>query len=114
MAESFSRQKLRQAPQKEGGEILCDLSCVTPASASTSLTSRINGMTTHERLFRIMAYLVEILTLVTAIKVVIKSNLILDFRRAPSPQEKNASITQVISLYTEVSQRITRPVCAYY
>ena len=24
MAESFSRQKLRQAPQKEGGEILCD------------------------------------------------------------------------------------------
>ena len=24
MAESFSREKLRQAPQKEGGEILCD------------------------------------------------------------------------------------------
>ena len=24
MAESFSRKKLRQAPQKEGGEILCD------------------------------------------------------------------------------------------
>ena len=24
-AESFSREKLRQAPQKEGGEILCDL-----------------------------------------------------------------------------------------
>ena len=23
-AESFSREKLRQAPQKEGGEILCD------------------------------------------------------------------------------------------
>ena len=25
MAESFSREKLRQAPQKEGGQILCDL-----------------------------------------------------------------------------------------
>ena len=24
-AESFSREKLRQAPQKKGGEILCDL-----------------------------------------------------------------------------------------
>ena len=24
MAESFSREKSRQAPQKEGGEILCD------------------------------------------------------------------------------------------
>ena len=37
-AESFSRLILRQAPQKEGGEILCDLSCVTPAGSSTSLT----------------------------------------------------------------------------
>ena len=27
-AESFSQEKLRQAPQKEGGEILCDLSSV--------------------------------------------------------------------------------------
>ena len=27
-AESFSREKLRQAPQKEGGEILCDLCLV--------------------------------------------------------------------------------------
>ena len=50
-AESFSRLKLRQAPQKEGGEILCDLPsfCVTPAGASTGLTSRINEMTTHAR-----------------------------------------------------------------
>ena len=24
MAESFSREKLRQSPQKEGGEFLCD------------------------------------------------------------------------------------------
>ena len=35
MAESFSREKLRQAPQKEGGwkKILCS-SCVTPAGTS--------------------------------------------------------------------------------
>ena len=39
MAESFSREKLRHAPQKEGGwEILCDLSsCVTPAGTSNEL-----------------------------------------------------------------------------
>ena len=30
MAESFSREKIRQAPQKEGGEILCDLPPVCP------------------------------------------------------------------------------------
>ena len=37
MAESFSREKLRQAPQKEGGwKILCYLIpvCVTPAGTS--------------------------------------------------------------------------------
>ena len=44
MAESFSRETLRHAPQKEGGwEILCDLppvwpsSCVTPAGTSNEL-----------------------------------------------------------------------------
>ena len=42
MAESFSREKLTQAPQKK-----VEKSCVTPAGTSTSLTSRINGMTTH-------------------------------------------------------------------
>ena len=48
--ESFSRQKLRQAPQKEGGmrNPMRPSSCVTPAGTSTSLTSRINGMTTHK------------------------------------------------------------------
>ena len=40
-AESFSREKVRQAPQKAGGEILRD------AGTSTSLTSRTNGITTH-------------------------------------------------------------------
>ena len=49
MAESFSREKLRQAPQKD-----VEKSCVIfllchPGwcGASTNLTSRINGMTTH-------------------------------------------------------------------
>ena len=40
MAESFSRQKSRHAPQKEGGlKILCDLPpvCVTPAGTSNEL-----------------------------------------------------------------------------
>ena len=40
MAESFSREKLRHAPQKEGGlKILCDLPpvCVTPAGTSNEL-----------------------------------------------------------------------------
>ena len=48
MAGSFSRENLREASQKEGGEILYDLpplSCVTPAGTSTKMTSRINGMT---------------------------------------------------------------------
>ena len=35
MAESFSREKSRQAPQKEGGgKILLPFSCVTPAGTS--------------------------------------------------------------------------------
>ena len=48
-AESFSQQKLRQAPQKEGGEVLCDLPPVLPqdGTSTRNLTSRINGMTTH-------------------------------------------------------------------
>ena len=54
MAESFSRQKSRHAPQKEGGlkkkKILCDLSsCVTPAGTSNELDVQ-NGWeenTTH-------------------------------------------------------------------
>ena len=40
MAESFFREKLRHAPQKEGGrEILCDLLpvCVTPGGTSNKL-----------------------------------------------------------------------------
>ena len=38
IAESFSREKLRHAPQKEGGwEILCDLPPVTPAGTSNEL-----------------------------------------------------------------------------
>ena len=38
MAESFSRQKSRHAPQKEGGlKILCDLPPVTPAGTSNEL-----------------------------------------------------------------------------
>ena len=41
MAESFSREKLRQTPQKEGGEILCG-----PGWYVHNLMSRINGMTT--------------------------------------------------------------------
>ena len=50
--ESCSRYKLRQAPQKEGRKILCDLpsSCVTPAGASTSLTdvqNKWDGNDTH-------------------------------------------------------------------
>ena len=47
-AESFSREKLRQSPHKEGGEILCDLPPVRPRLVRpTSLTSRINGKKTH-------------------------------------------------------------------
>ena len=48
-AESLSREKLRHAPQKEGGwEILCDLPPVWPRlERPTSLTSRINGNKTH-------------------------------------------------------------------
>ena len=50
-AGSFSRYKLRLAPQKEGGEILCDLPgrflLCDPGSCNhkLNLTSRINGIT---------------------------------------------------------------------
>ena len=49
MAESFSREKLRHAPLKEGGwEILCDLLPVWPRLVrSTNLMSRMNGKKTH-------------------------------------------------------------------
>ena len=49
MAESFSREKLRHAPQKEGGwEILCDLPPVWPRLVRpTNLMSRMNGKKTH-------------------------------------------------------------------
>ena len=44
MAESFSREKLRHAPQNEGGgEILCDLPPVRPRLVRpTNFMSRIN------------------------------------------------------------------------
>ena len=49
MAESFSREKLRHTPQKEGGwEILCDLPPVWPRLVRpTNLMSRMNGKKTH-------------------------------------------------------------------
>ena len=48
-AESFSREKLRHAPQKEGGwEILCDLPPVWPRLVRpTNLMSRMDGKKTH-------------------------------------------------------------------
>ena len=52
MAESFSREKLRHAPQKEGGwKVLCDLPPVRPRLIrSTNLMSRMNGKKTHTAL----------------------------------------------------------------
>ena len=50
MAESFSRENLRHAPQKEGGwEILCDLPPVWPRRLvrPMNLMSRMNGKKTH-------------------------------------------------------------------
>ena len=49
MAESFSREKLRHAPQKEGGrKILCDLPPVWPRLVRpTNLMSRMNGKKTQ-------------------------------------------------------------------
>ena len=49
MAVSFSRQKSRHAPQKEGGlKILCDLPPVWPRLVRpTNLMSRMNGKKTH-------------------------------------------------------------------
>ena len=48
-AEFFSREKLRYAPQKEGGwKILCDLPSVWPRLVRpTNLMSRMNGKITH-------------------------------------------------------------------
>ena len=53
MAESFSREKLRHAPQKEGGwEILCDLPPVWPRLVRpTNLMSRMNGKKTHTHIY---------------------------------------------------------------
>ena len=49
VAESFSREKLRHAPQKEGGwKILCDLPPVWPRLVRpTNLMSKLNGKKTH-------------------------------------------------------------------
>ena len=49
MAKSFSREKWRHAPQKEGGwEILCDLPPAWPRLVRpTNLMSRMNGKKTH-------------------------------------------------------------------
>ena len=51
MAESFSRQKSRHAPQKEGGlKILCDLPPVWPRLVRpTNLMSRMDGKKTHKK-----------------------------------------------------------------
>ena len=53
MAESFSREKLRQAPQKEGGwKILCYLLPVRPRLVRP-LKSRMNGKKTHTHILDI-------------------------------------------------------------
>ena len=52
MAESFSREKLRQAPQKEGGwKILCYLLPVWPRLVRP-LKSRMDGKKTHTQMTR--------------------------------------------------------------
>ena len=58
MAESFSREKLRDAPQKEGGwEILCDLPPVWPRLVRpTNLMSRMNGKKTHKHIQQYIQY----------------------------------------------------------
>ena len=56
MAESFSREKLRHAPQKEGGgEILCDPpSCVTLAGTSIDVQNEWEENThTHSSKFEL-------------------------------------------------------------
>ena len=63
MAESFSRQKSRHAPQKEGGlKILCDLPPVWPRLVRpTNLMSRMDGKKTHTHtVFQIIIDLVLI------------------------------------------------------
>ena len=48
MAEFFSREKLRQAPQKEGGwKILLPSSCVTPAGTSIEVQNEWEEKKTH-------------------------------------------------------------------
>ena len=48
MAESFSREKLRQAPQKEGvSKILCYLLPVTPAGTSIEVQNEWEENTQH-------------------------------------------------------------------
>ena len=44
MAESFSREKLRQAPQKGGWKILLPSSCVTPAGTSIEVQNKWSGL----------------------------------------------------------------------
>ena len=53
MAESFSRQKSRHAPQKEGGlKILCDLPPVWPRLVRpTNLMSRMDGKKTQHTVY---------------------------------------------------------------
>ena len=46
MAESFSREKLRHAAQKEGGPVLPS-SCVTPTGTSNQLDVQNKGKKTH-------------------------------------------------------------------
>ena len=50
IAESFSQEKWRHAPQKEGGwEILCELPTAWPRlERPTNLMSRMNGKKTHK------------------------------------------------------------------
>ena len=57
-AESFSREKLRHAPQKEGGwEILCDLPPVWPRLVRpTNLMSGMNGKKTHNTHTQILVF----------------------------------------------------------
>ena len=53
MAESFSRQKSRHAPQKEGGlKILCDPPVLPRLVRPTNLMSRMDGKKTHTNTWR--------------------------------------------------------------
>ena len=61
MAESFSRQKSRHAPQKEGElKILCDLPPVWPRLVRpTNLMSRMDGKKTHTHTHTVVQYIVN-------------------------------------------------------